>query len=197
MSLSNFSVVRSSARQNRELKVTTLNTNTLKTTNLVAGSVATNSSIAGSGGVDNMIPITSGFIAKLNTIHLLGDTGGVITLPTAVVGNSIKFILMDDVGTNDFWDLQAQEPFSVASTVFVKSGAAVTSSQVGITLVTEDNTLFKIVGNSGGLGCGGGLGGYITLSGVDQDGTPRWLVEGSLLPQGNALNADASNFSTP
>ena len=140
------------------------------------------------------------FTATNNSINLLGDLGGVgaivVILPQPTAGASIKFITVADNTNGDTWTLgvtggATPNPNFAQGSYIQKNLAG--AGTIGLVCVAGHgfNELNIISANNGG----GGLGSVVTLTGVNEGGTLRWLAKASLCGKGNVSVADASDFA--
>lgn len=150
----------------------------------------------------NTTAVTTAFTSTVNTTHLLGDTGAnvrVIALPSPVIGSKITFILVSDLNAGGTWTIGTTIPdpdFAIGSKLISASTAIIDGSSVphhgSVALGAHGFNVLNIVGDGNG---GGGVGSTVTLIGVDEGGTKRWLVDAFLCGQGSGVAADASTFA--
>jgi len=150
----------------------------------------------------NTTALTTAFTAAVNTTNLLGDTGAntvVIAVPSPVVGAVIKFILVADLNAGGQWTLgttATDADFAIGSKLISASTAVIDGSSVphhgAVALGAHGFNVVTIIGDANG---GGGIGSTLTLTGVNEGGTNRWLVDAFLCGQGTGVAADASAFA--
>ena len=171
-------------------------------TTVISGPLtANNNVISGAGSVApqpySVTPNTIAFPATNNSINLLGNPAGagatVVALPAPTAGASIKFIVVQNVANSRTWTIgtTATDPDFAQGSYIQKNNTA--AGTIGLVCVAgHGNNVLNIVGAGN---AGGGIGGVVTLTGVNEGGTLRWLVEASLCNKGTGATADASIFA--
>ena len=144
---------------------------------------------------------TDAFTATHNSVHLLGDTGAAnkaVTLPSPTENAEfVQFILAADLNAGGQWTLGAlnDADFAVGSTMISASATEIDSSSVphhGAVLVSGHGlNIGEIIGDTNG---GGGIGSTVTLYGIREAGTLRWLVKAFMCGQGTGAVKDSSAF---
>ena len=145
---------------------------------------------------------TTAFTAEVDNLYILGDTGAatvVIALAPPQKGAVIKFILSADLNGSGQWTIgttASDADFAIGSTLISASATVIDGSSVPhhgtVAVGAHGFNVLTIVGDANG---GGGIGSTVTLTGVNEGGTLRWLVHAHLLGQGTGAAADASAFA--
>ena len=143
---------------------------------------------------------TDAFTATHNSVHLLGDTGAAnktIAVPSPTEGIFVQFILAADLNAGGQWTLGAlnDADFAVGSTMISASATEIDSSSVphhgAVLMSTHGNNIVEMIGDTNG---GGGIGSTVTLYGIREAGTLRWLVKAFMCGQGTGAVKDSSAF---
>tara|TARA_B100001057_G_C22344846_1_gene754693 strand:+ start:71 stop:625 length:555 start_codon:yes stop_codon:yes gene_type:complete len=168
----------------------------------VAGQLNVTGATRTTGPTINTTAATAAFTAAVNTTRLLGDTGAetvVIAVPSPVVGAVIKFILVADLNDDGQWTIGttgSDADFAIGSKLISASATVIDGSSVphhgAVALGAHGFNVLTIVGDTNG---GGGIGSSVTLTGVNEGGTNRWLVDAFLCGQGSGAVADGSAFA--
>jgi hypothetical protein len=144
---------------------------------------------------------TAAFTAAVNTTRLLGDCGAanlIITLPAPVPGAIIKIILTADLTNAGSWVVGhgANPDWAIGSKLLSASATVIDGTSLphqGAVAVGVHN--FNILTIAGLANGGGGIGSTVTLTGVTEGATNRWLVDAFLCGQGTGAVADTSAFA--
>ena len=145
---------------------------------------------------------TAAFTAQHNTTYLLGDTGAatvVIALESPAVGAVINFIVGADIDDGGQWTIGttgSDADFAIGSFLRAPTSDEVSSKSVphkGEALVGSHglNVLLLIGATNGGTG----IGTTVKLTGVNEAGTLRWLVDAFECGAGTGAVVSATAFA--
>mgnify|MGYP001342719529 CR=1 FL=1 len=145
---------------------------------------------------------TAAFTAQHNTTYLLGDPGDgqelVIALESPAVGAVINFIVTADLHDTAQWTIGttgSDVDFAIGSLVRATTATVIASTSVPhhgqVAVGSHGFNVLNIVGDANG---GGGIGTTVKLTGVNEAGTPRWLVDAFECGSGTGAVKSTSNF---
>ena len=144
---------------------------------------------------------TAAFTAQHNTTYLLGDTGAatvVIALESPAVGAVINFIVGADIDDGGQWTIGttgSDADFAIGSLLKAPTTTVINATSVphhgAVAAGPHGFNTLQVVGDTNG---GGGIGTTVKLTGVNEAGTLRWLVDAFECGAGSGAVKSTSNF---
>ena len=140
-------------------------------------------------------PRSEAFTAVNNNFHLL--TGGVatyvVTLPTPEQGNTIKFLLTEDIPTGQNIDFTSPTVLALGS-VLASQGPTQSTTNCSLGGIAANGTTHVTLRILGITNEGGGTGTTVECYAVKQGDDIKWLIKGFSKCRDAATGPDDSSF---